>query len=81
MQEYNVKPFYVVVDGEENYFAAFHAAYSSLGRIVPYFNLLGVDWSQNSVLVLQKFWNDPDMRSDPRIKRVLKELGIYEGGS
>ena len=81
MQEYNVKPFNIVADGEKIYIAAFHAAYSSLSNIVPYIDLLGADLRQTSVLVLQKAWDGADTRRDPRVERVLKELGIYDGGS
>lgn len=81
MQEWNVKPFYVVADGEKIYLAAFHAAYSSLSNIVPYIDLLGADLRKCSVLGLQKAGDDPDMRKDPRVERVLKDLGIYTSGT
>jgi hypothetical protein len=77
MQTFNVKPFVVVADGEACYLAAFHAAYSSLGRETPYIDLLTTDLNKMHSIAIFQEWGDVDHRNDPRVKKVLKALGKY----
>ncbi len=81
MQTFNVKPFVVVADGQPCYLAAFHAAYSSLSRETPYIDLLTADFNSLHSFAIFQEWNIGDAkidhRDDPRIKKVLQELGKY----